>query len=345
GPVFLATATLRIEKDEPHVLKFEQVIKEDNPQQDYYQTQYKVLQSRALASRVIGLLGLDQHPEFEQADQSDGWLATIQSSIRERLVQWIPMPPPPAPQATEDLALESPLTRSFQSRLTVEPVRNARLVKLSFESHYPDLAARVANTLAEAFIAQSLDQKVETTRYATQFLAQQMEEARGKLEWAEAKLNSFLEENDILFLGGPDRTGERQDLVTQQLTVLSDALLKARTERIARESLVRQALKVDAESSPAVLQSQLIGKLKEELVTLSGEYRKLGQTFKPEYPKMQRIEQNIAEVRRQLQTEVGRVVEALDAEDRTAPRNEQELEKAVGEHRSLARRLGGRMAE
>src|SRR5262249_51868659 len=79
-PVFLATATLRIEKDEPHVLKFEQVIKEDNPQQDYYQTQYKVLQSRALASRVIGLLGLDQHPEFEQADQSDGWLATIQSS-------------------------------------------------------------------------------------------------------------------------------------------------------------------------------------------------------------------------------------------------------------------------
>src|SRR5262249_58405879 len=103
GPVFLATATLRIEKDEPHVLKFEQVIKEENPQQDYYQTQYKVLQSRALASRVIGVLGLDQHPEFEQADQSDGWLATIQSSIREWLVPGRPGPPPPPPPPTADL--------------------------------------------------------------------------------------------------------------------------------------------------------------------------------------------------------------------------------------------------
>jgi capsular exopolysaccharide synthesis family protein len=172
-----------------------------------------------------------------------------------------------------------------------------------------------------------------------------MEEARGTLETAENKLNGFLEANDILFLGGSDRTGERQDLVTQQLTVLSDALLKARTERITRESLVRQALRVDVDSNPAVLQSPLIGKLKEELVTLGGEYRKLGQTFKPEYPRMQRLEQNIAEVRRQLQSETTRVVESLDADYRAALRNEQELEKAVGNHRSLARRLGDRMAE
>src|SRR5262249_5804227 len=157
-PMFLATATLRIEKEEPRVLKFEQVIREDNPQQDYYQTQFKVLQSRTLASRVIGVLGLDQHPAFVDADGEGDWLATIKAWVRERLVQWIPVPPPPAPQAAEDLTLESPLTRVFQDRLLVEPIRNARLVKVSFESHYPDLAARVANTLAEAFIAQNLDQ-------------------------------------------------------------------------------------------------------------------------------------------------------------------------------------------
>ena len=54
-PVFTAAATLRIEKDEPRVLKFEEVVKAD-AQQDYYQTQFKVLQSRTLANRVIGLL-------------------------------------------------------------------------------------------------------------------------------------------------------------------------------------------------------------------------------------------------------------------------------------------------
>ena len=95
---------------------------------------------------------------------------------------------------------------AFAERLAVEPVRNARLVKVSFESHYPDLAARVANTLAEAFIAQSLEQKIEATRGATQFLAKQMEEARHKLEAAETKHNHFLKDNDILFVT-PDRSG------------------------------------------------------------------------------------------------------------------------------------------
>ncbi len=342
-PVYTATVTLRIEKEEPKVVKFEEVVKAD-PQQDYYQTQYKVLQSRTLASRVIGFLQLDQHPEFQQLEGESGWLPTAQAWARERLVRWIPLVPPPAPEATEDLQLESPLTRAFQDRLSVEPVRNARLVKVSFEGHYPDLAARVANTLAEAFIAQQLDQKVEATRYATQFLSKQMEEAREKLEASEEKLNQFLKARNILFIT-PDKVGERQDLITQQLITLSDALLKARGDRIARESLIHQALKQEVNSIPAVLQSPLIAKLKEELVTLEGEYRKSGQIFKPEYPRMQRLAENIAEVRRQLREEARRVVEALDADYRAALRNEQALEKAVDEHRRLAQRFGDQIAE
>lgn len=342
-PVFTATATLRIEREQPRVLKFEEVVKGD-PQQDYYQTQYKVLQSRSLANRVIGLLALDQHPEFQEAERDGAWLASAQAWAREQLVRWIPVPPPPAPQGAEDLALESPLTRAFASRLSVEPVRNARLVRVSFDSYYPDLAARVANTVAEAFIAQSLEQRIEATRYATQFLARQLDEAREKLEGAEEKLNRFLKANDILFVT-PDRVGERQDLVTQQLTILSDALLKARADRIAKESLVYQAFSQDVDSIPAVLQNPLVARLKEELVGLEGEYRKLGQTFKPEYPRMQRLEQNIAEVRRQLRAEINRVVEALDADYRSAIRNERELQKALDEQRELARRLGDQMVE
>ena len=223
--------------------------------------------------------------------------------MREQLVRWIPVPPPPAPQASEDLALESPLTRGFAARLAIEPVRNARLVRVSFESLYPDLAARVPNTLAEAFIAQSLEQKIEATRGATQFLAKQMEEARQKLEAAETRHNDFLKANDILFVTG-DKVGERQDLITQQVAVLSDSLLKARAERIQKESLVQEALSHDVDSLPVVLGNPFVVKLKEELSTLEAEYRKLGQTFKPEYPRMQRLEQNIAEVRGQLRGEI-----------------------------------------
>ncbi len=344
-PVYTGSATLRIEKEEPRVLKFEEVVKADS-QDDYYQTQYKILQSRTLANRVIGLLALDQHPQFA-ALGDEGWLARGRAWARERLVRWLPMAPPPPPDAADDLVPESPLTRAVLTRLKVQPVRNARLVTVSFESHYPDLSARVANTLAEAFMAQNLDQKVEATRYASQFLAKQMEAARGKLEEAEQKLNRFLAAHDILLFGAPggERTGEGQDLVTKQLGVLSDALVKARTERIARESVLAQGAGQTGESLPAVLQNAVIGRLKEQLTTLEGEHRQLGQTFKPEYPRMVRIEENLRQLRQQLAVETRRVVQGLEADYRAALRTEQEIQKAVDEHRALARRLGEEMGE
>jgi uncharacterized protein involved in exopolysaccharide biosynthesis len=163
-------------------------------------------------------------------------------------------------RASGDLTLRVAADPCLRGPLGVEPVHNARLVR-SASSSYPVGRAR-ANTLAEAFIAQNLDQKVEATRYATQFLAKQMEEARAKLEAAEVSLNHFVERNDILFLGSPDKVGDREDLVTKQLAVLSDALLKARTSG-SRRSLVQQA-KSQGRTLPCA--DPLIAKLK-ELVT------------------------------------------------------------------------------
>ena len=340
-PVYRASATLRIEKDQPRIVKFEEVIKEDS-QQDYYQTQYRILQSRSLANRVIGLLQLDQHPEFVEPTKALN--ERTEATVREWLVRWIPMPPPPAPEAVEDLAVTSPLTSAFLGRLSVEPIRSSRLVKIAFDSRYPDLAARAANTVAEAFIAQQLDQKIEATRYATQFLAKQLEESRGKLEESEGKLTKFLNGHDILFVTA-DRGGQQQDLVSQQLALLSDALLKARGERIAKESLMTLASTRSVDSLPAVLQSAVIAGRKQELATLESEYRKLTQTFKADYPRMQQLAEKMAETRQQVRVEIDRVVAALQTDYQTAVRTERELEVALTQQRKLARGLSDSMAE
>ena len=340
-PVYRASATLRIERDQPRIVKFEEVLKED-PQQDYYQTQYRILQSRSLANRVIGLLQLDQHPEFVEPTKALN--ERTEATVREWLVRWIPMPPPPAPEAVEDLAVTSPLTSAFLGRLTVEPIRSSRLVKIAFDSRYPDLAARAANTVAEAFIAQQLDQKIEATRYATQFLARQLEESRGKLEESECKLTRFLNGHDILFLTA-DRGGQQQDLVSQQLELLSDGLLKARGERIAKESLMTLASTRSVDSLPAVLQSAVIAGRKQELATLESEYRKLAQTFKGDYPRMQQLAEKMAEIRQQVRTEIDRVVAALQTDYQAAVRTERELEVALTQQRKLARGLSDSMAE
>src|SRR5262249_3419190 len=126
---------------------------------------------------------------------------------------------------------------------------------------------------------------------------------------------------------------------------LSESLLRARADRIAKESLMHEALRSDVDSLPAVLTSPFIGKLKEELVGLDAEYRKLAQTFKPEYPRMLRLQQNAAEVREQLRAEVKRGLASLEADYRAALRNERELRVSMDQQRNLARRLGDQMVQ
>ena len=313
-PVFTGTAMLRIDKEEPRVLKFDQTGRDDGGEsaQTQLQTYHRLLQSRGLANRVVGLLDLAHNPEFAAAAGRPGQL-----------------------------------TDAFLDRLQVEPVRNTRLVKISFRSRNPELAAKAANTVAEEAIAQQLDEKKAAGRYATGFLAAQVSEARQTLQASEAQLSQFLAEHDILFVGGDrpgERVGERQALVTQELATLSDSLLKAKAERVAKESLLAQATNANAEALPAVLQNPMVGRLKEEATTLEARYRELGQSFKPEYPRMQRLAESIAEVRRQLRSEIQRFVESVRGEYRAALQNENEIRKLVDNQRGLARKLDGQMA-
>lgn len=314
-PVFMASATLRIDRGEPRVLKFEQVVREDvegDSAQTQLQTYHKLLQSRALATRVIAMLDLGAQPEFRGLDQQRGELVDI-----------------------------------FADRLQIAPVRNSRLVKVSFQSRNPELSARVANGVADAFIAQQLDHKVEATRHASALLSTHVEDARRALERTEAQLTQFLDENGILFVAADragDRAGERQSLVGQQLVTLSDSLLKARAERIAKESLLAQAGRADVDSLPAVLQNSLIAHLKQELTGLEGKYRELSQTFKPEYPRLHRLAESIANLRRQLREEVRRVVGAIRSEYESAAQNERELRKLMDDQQARARKVDGQMA-
>lgn len=314
-PVFTGTAMLRIEKDEPRILKFEPPRRDDTggeSTQTQMQTERRLLQRRTLANRVIALVGLERHPEFSSVGRRPG-----------------------------------ELTDAFLDRLQVEPVRNTRLVKLSFESRSPELAAQVANTLADEVIAQQFDDKKDASQYATRFLTAQVNETRQALHSSEVQLSQFLEENDILFVGGErigERVGERQALISQELATLSDSLLKAKAERIAKESMLTQATRATADSLPAVLQDPLIAHLKEEATKLEGRYRELGQSFKAEYPRMQRLSENIREVRRQIHAEIQRFVEAARTEYRAALQKETEVRKLADEQRGLARKLDGQMA-
>ena len=349
-PVYTATVTLRIEKEEPHVVNFEDVVKSADAFPDFYQTQQRLLQSRSLANRVIELLSLEKHPDFRESEADVSVLARLRAWARERLAPWLPPPTIASPESLGDLAMESPLTRVFLGRLSVDPVRNSRLIRVSFDSHYAPLAARVVNTLAEAFVTQTLEFRADASRYASGFLGRQLGDARERLEKSEVRLSDFLKANGINFVGvatgsGSNKIPEREDLMTHELGVLSDSLVKARGDRIAKEALAEEARKADIDALPAVLQNQVIVNLKGNLATLEAQRRELGQTFRPEYPRVKRLDQNISELRAQIHAEVERVTKGIESDYHAALQNERQLEQAMDAQRARAMRLGDQMVQ
>ena len=217
-PVYRATAQLLIERDAPNVLSFQGVTAENKTGtgiDDYYQTQYKLLQSRSLAGRAIAQLNLLNDPEYGGPREKE--------AIQAILAQ------PPG----QDQTMEETIDRLLGS-LTVQPIRNSRLVNVSVSSGRPDLAASATNTLAQLYIRQSLDLRTQTSSEAGQWLGGQIEEQRKKAEEADHRLQELKRQEGLV------NVEERRALLDQRLKELGTALNERKTERLQKEALWRQ---------------------------------------------------------------------------------------------------------
>ena len=155
-PKYSATATLLIEAEQTKAVSFEEIYGSDSTKKEYYLTQFEVIKSDSIAREVITKLDLKSHKDFIAKPSA---LGEMKTSIKELL-------PFLNKKDFTVLSLEEQTQRdmidllaAFKSRLSVEPIRNTQLVRVSFESSDPKLAALVANTVGEVYIETKCVQK------------------------------------------------------------------------------------------------------------------------------------------------------------------------------------------
>ena len=214
-PVYEGTAQILIERNDPAVLNFKQVAQEDSSRDDYYQTQYKLLQSRSLARRVIESLDLLANKEYGGPRDKDQIAAILQQ--------------PPGQSRDLERAIDA-----FLLRETVKPIRNSRLVTVSVASGNPALAAQITNTLAGHYIQQSLDLRMQTSTEAGQWLGTQIDEQRRRSEQLDTQLQTVKQREGLVNIE------ERRTLLEQRLKELGTALNARKTERLQKEALWRE---------------------------------------------------------------------------------------------------------
>lgn len=305
-PIYRATTTLQIDREAPKVVKFEVLtpVATNLFDPEFYQTQYELLKSHSLAERVVEQLNLAQHPAFHGRDSSGGFAARAEAQE----------------QPIEARAVLSSLATRLVSSLSVEPVRNSKLVKVHYDSPDPVLAAQIVKSLAELFIRMKLERGFDAASYAKDFLEQRLAQVKAKLEDSEQALVAFARRQGII------NVDQKQTLAMEKLQAVSAAVAVAGNERIAAESLYREALAAHSHGLSRILDSETINKLKQIRVELEANYQEQGLILKPEYPKMQQLGHRIREVQTQIEREVGAIHAALRGDYQAAQRKEDMLE-------------------
>ena len=316
-PVYSAKAVLQIDRENQNILSFKDVFEVDTENDDYLETAYKILESRALAFRVIQKLQLDQVPEFTQKmPQRQSWIDRLfnrNSSNNGKLS---------AGPEQVDPKYEG-IINNFLKRLTVSPVRRSRLVEISFASYDPALSARVVNTLASNYIDSNMEAKWDATQKASEWLSQQLVGLKAKLEKSEEDLQKYAKDNSILFLD------EKQSMGSAKLKQLQEEDTKAEADLIEKESLYNQVKGGDFSSVPGILENKMYQDISLKLGDLRREYEDLSSTFTPEYPKVKRLKSQIDETERALQKGRASFAQRVADDYRAAANRKKLLDQAV----------------
>lgn len=188
----------------------------------FLQTQIDVLNSRALADRVIKRLHLQDDPRFY-----------AQMEVT-----------PPEPGSPASLQREWTLAL-LHGHMAVRLPRNSRIAAITFESTDPALSARIANAFAEEFIQASLQQRYDSSAYARNFVSGQLRDAKARLEESERSLNAYARAAGLIRTRDAQREADDQDgasassLTTASLMQINAAATQAHANRIATAARLR----------------------------------------------------------------------------------------------------------
>jgi succinoglycan biosynthesis transport protein ExoP len=323
-PIYRSSVTVQINpEDSGRVLQYDVASQEQSfNAKDFYQTQYELLKSKALANQVIDELNLESYlggaklakPFFEETLESiTGWFSDIKGEDESETVPVI--------------LGEASLADKFLTDLTVEPVKNSRIVTIHYESKNPQLATSVANTVAEKYIRMNLDRRVDAASYAEKFLKEQLVQAKSKLQESEAELVKYAKLKDII------STDDKQTLDSQTITELNKALTEARKKRIEVESNYEQ-LK-SASSLTRIQENTVVQELKKTKARMEGDYQQKLGIYKPAYPEMLQLKQQINEIEQQIKNEISNETNALKADYLAAKDKEKELESELNKQKEL----------
>ncbi|NVM20672.1 MAG: polysaccharide biosynthesis tyrosine autokinase [Desulfobacterales bacterium] len=335
-PIYEATTRLIIDKENPNVVSIQEVMAVDTSGSDYYQTQYRIMESRAVAREVIKRLHLNESEEFFPKPKNS-FMSALKHSLLDAVSFWmdsiaslLKTENKGTPEALEEHGPSSALVSRFVGRISVKPIRSSRLVDVSFQAKDPALAAKIADTIAHAYVDQNLDTRLTAVKNAVKWLHNRIEEERKRVENSEQALLRYKELHHII----TEFSSDTEKITAQKLAQLNAKVVEAGSKRVEAETRYKQAMAMEAtpdmlDSIPEVLNNELIRQIKAMEVELYKRMSELSKKYGRKHPRMVAANSELKTIQKRKTQEVNRVINSLKNEYRVALAREESLKAAL----------------
>lgn len=349
-PRYTSTAVLMIEPPERNVIELEDVVEGLDTSTITLRSEVEVLKSRELAAKAVERLGLHDAQHFNKPRKRSlfqhlnplsyvptAWKegigtywkdakASIAGDTKENGVE--------IDMSAEDLSIDdldkqrrNAVVSRFLSGLQIIPQDFTKVVRISFTFEDPKLAADAANALAETYVQNTLEIKYAGTREAVEWLDNQLNHLRQRVEESEAEVERVRQGEFLV-------QGRNFQVVSEQISALNQQLLEARSQTARLRARLQQVEELretqdGSEESTSIIGSGLMQTLRVEQFRLEREESDMALELGDKHPRMTNIRAEIEDIKRKLQRELNKYVEAARSELTVAKAHEASLKRSL----------------
>jgi succinoglycan biosynthesis transport protein ExoP len=332
-PIFRATTTLLIEPTANKIITAEELFGLDTSRGEYLSTQFALLESRELLRSVIKKLDLAKQPDFMKESKNPLNLGSLIKSLK--LSEYLPFIKPSDLASTPTLDEQIDYTlKALQRQVTITPVAKTQLVSINVDMSNPNLAARVADSIANNYINNQLDAQLSRREKATSWMSERLIGLKDKLRDSERRLQLYREKENLVDLKGITT------LSADTLSSISSRLTDARKELANAQSQLQQVSQINRDnleklsSVPAVLSNRVVQQFKAEQAKAISKVQELSRRYGPKHITMISAQSELASANQSLRNQVAQVASSIEKNYLLAKANENSLSDSYNKNRN-----------
>src|SRR5579875_2487626 len=228
---------------------------------------------------------------------------------------------------------------TYLKQLKVARPLNTYIIRISYRSPDPRLAADVANAIAQSYLEHTFEIRVRSSSALSAFMEKQLDELKAKMERSSQALARFEQELNVI---NPE---DKTSILSARLLQLNTEYTNAQADRVRKEAAYNEMQSGSLAAAQVSTQGVDLGKLQERLNQAKQHFADVATIYGANHSEYRKAANDLAEVQRQFDEMKRDVAQRIETDYREAQNREQMLQKAVAETKGEYDQLNARSFE